>query len=111
MQLPQLEKTLKCLVQGGVDFALFGGKSSGKTTLIKKIMNEVYQGYYVHFNSTIVDERNDFFFLLTFEIVEFLKKLTSYFVDHDNAVFNKYSDIPAGITLSSWLKDMNKVIN
>lgn len=65
-KVEELEPILGTLIKGGSDFTLLGGKSSGKTTLIKNIMENLFRDHYIYLNSTIVDSRDSFLFLFTF---------------------------------------------
>lgn len=79
-KVDELKSILSTLIKGGSDFTLLGGKSSGKTTLIKDIMHNLFEDNYIYLNSTIVDSRDSFLFLFTFEFHEFLKRLNEIFL-------------------------------
>lgn len=102
---------MACLVKGGSDLTLMGGKSSGKTTLIKKLMHTLFEDHYLYVNCTIIDSRDSFLFLFMFEFVEFLKKLDEQFVNRNNLFPDRYLEPGSSfITLTQWIKDMNKIV-
>ena len=72
-------------------------------------MKKVFDDNYVYLNCTIVDSRQNFLFLLTFEMIGLFKKLSSKFMNSNSGYGQKYSEPGSNITLSMWIKDLKKM--
>jgi AAA+ ATPase superfamily predicted ATPase len=69
-------------IKGRSDLILYGGRSSGKTTLAKKVLNNFLGvGNYIDVNVIFAHSRDAFLYLVGESFFTFIKSLDSRFAD------------------------------
>lgn len=81
LDIKQLESKIKTTIKGKGDVILYGNKSSGKTTLCKKILDEVIgKDAYMHIKCLFISSRQSLLYLFGDELFRLMEKMSSQFM-------------------------------
>lgn len=103
-----LKQTLKALIRGNTDIALYGPKSCGKTVLAKELLNEVLgEDNYIYIKGTLINGKNSFFYLFNDELKRLLRSLDDSFIERELSDVFQTGNL--GQTLDGWVSAFNKL--
>lgn len=110
----KLRQTLKSLVLGGVDIALYGTKSSGKTTLAHSVLTSCLgRNRFIHIKGILVSSKDSFLKLFNEELNEILRNFNEEFIcneEKEEELSMNQTSNEMHLPITRWLLKLNRLI-